>query len=190
MYFIIILLVCLLSLLFTPLLFTYFIHKHVGYVGGSWYGHSGAAVDYLCMPKNPDWSGLKYKNGTSGSGGYVYGAEYETLYSNIGIDKSYSQYDVPCAVCRDVGHSSVVMVPSKTKCNASWTKQYSGYLMAGYYNHAAASQYICVDKDAEKVGTTTNSNGVLLYPVEARCGSLPCGPYVEGAELGCVVCTK
>ncbi|KAK3099532.1 hypothetical protein FSP39_005891, partial [Pinctada imbricata] len=98
----------------TPLLFTYCIHKHVGYVGGSYYGHKGAAVDYLCMPKNPDWSGLKYKNGTSGSGGYVYGAEYETLYSNIGIDKSYNQYDVPCAVCRELGHSSVVMVPGKS----------------------------------------------------------------------------
>ncbi|KAK3099862.1 hypothetical protein FSP39_010861, partial [Pinctada imbricata] len=160
-----------------------------GYVGGSYWTHKGAAVDYLCMPKNPDWN-YEYTNGTSGYKGYVFGAEYET-YNYIGIGKSDHNYDVPCAVCRTVGSTSVLAVPGKTKCEKSWTKQYSGYLMSGYHGHEAASQYICLDKDAETLpGTSANKDGKLLYLVEARCGSLKCPPYYEGRELACVVCTK
>ncbi|KAK3100542.1 hypothetical protein FSP39_021566, partial [Pinctada imbricata] len=161
-----------------------------GYVGGSHYTHKGAAVDYLCMPENPDRN-YHYKDGASGHKGYVYGAEYEINEDDIGIGRSMHESDVPCAVCRTVGSTSVLMIPGKTKCKQYWTKQYSGYLMAGYYGHVAASQYICVDKDAEKIpGSSANKGGKLLYPVEARCGSLKCPPYKDGQELACVVCSK
>lgn len=39
-------------------------------------------------------------------------------------------------------------------------------------------------------GGHLNHNGYLLYPVEARCGSLKCPPYTEGRELVCAVCSK
>ena len=72
-----------------------------------------------------------------------------------------------------------------------WTKEYSGYLMAGYYTHTAASEFVCVDKNAEKVrGGERNSNGKAFVQVEAVCGSLPCPPYKNGREMTCVVCTK
>ncbi|KAK3099801.1 hypothetical protein FSP39_009869 [Pinctada imbricata] len=77
----------------------------------------------------------------------------------------------------------------KNKCMDSWTKQYSGYLMSGRIDQAP-SQYICVDGNAEKIGTKTNLDGKLLVPVEARCGSLRCPPYKNGRELTCVVCAK
>lgn len=38
--------------------------------------HRGAAVDPLCLPKDPEW-GL-YSDGTDGNKAYVFGAEYET----------------------------------------------------------------------------------------------------------------
>ncbi len=43
---------------------------------------------------------------------------------------------------------------------------------------------------ASKIGTNANQNGNLLYPTEAECGSLPCGPYVQDRELTCVVCAR
>ncbi|KAK3099589.1 hypothetical protein FSP39_006587 [Pinctada imbricata] len=142
---------------------------HAGYIGGSSHTHKGAAVNYLCMPKNPDWD--KYANGIQGYRAYLYGTEYEMRENSNGIPQSYHDYESPCAVCRALGTSSTLMIP-------------------GRYNHEAASQYICVDGDAENVGSNSNKDGALLYPVEAICGSLKCPPYVGGRELACVVCSK
>lgn len=30
----------------------------------------------------------------------------------------------------------------------------------------------------------------MIYPVEAKCGALPCPPYGDGYFVYCVVCTK
>ncbi|KAK3100042.1 hypothetical protein FSP39_013797 [Pinctada imbricata] len=159
-------------------------------MGGSYFQHEGAAVDYLCMPENPDFN-YKYKDGVSTYRGYVFGAEYESQDNDVDIDQTYLDKDVPCAVCRIIGSTSILMIPGKTKCENSWSEQYSGYLMSGRYLHKAASQYICVDKDAEVIpGSSTPTDGVLVYPVEVRCGSLKCPPYSEGRELACVVCSK
>ena len=165
-----------------------------GYAGGSHYTHSGAAVDYLCLPKNPDWDHFEP---AAQSGGLVYGAEYE--YSQRASSakffpsqtSSLVDNDVPCAVCRST-RSSVLMVPAKNQCHPGWTHEYHGYLSAGYHKHAAASEYVCVDREAEWLngGKTTNHNGKMFYFVEGRCGSLQCPPYENGKELTCVVCTK
>ena len=58
-------------------------------------------------------------------------------------------------------------------------------------NHQAPSEYVCVDKNGEKVrGGEADRNGKLFYQVEAVCGSLPCPPYKNGREMTCVVCPK
>ena len=63
--------------------------------------------------------------------------------------------------------------------------------MSGYYTHGAASEFVCVDKNAKKVrGGEGDSNGKVFVQVEAVCGSLPCPPYKNGREMTCVVCTK
>lgn len=75
------------------------------------------------------------------------------------------------------------------KCNRyGWHREYRGYLMI-QGNGQGASNYICVDARPEKIGTNTNHNGRVFYPVESICGSLPCPPYVNNRELTCAVCT-
>ncbi|KAH3779879.1 hypothetical protein DPMN_157687 [Dreissena polymorpha] len=83
------------------------------------------------------------------------------------------------------------MVPAKLTCFSGWTMEYSGYLVAGSALHEAATEYICLDGKPEMVpGKGENHNGKLMYLTEARCGSLPCPPYVNGRELTCVVCSR
>ena len=85
----------------------------------------------------------------------------------------------------------MLMMPARNDCPSGWTKEYHGYLMTAYYAHAHSTEFICVDGNPEYVhGSQQNRDGALLYPVEGRCGSLPCLPYVEGRELTCAVCTK
>jgi len=68
---------------------------------------------------------------------------------------------------------------------------FSGYLVAGDYQHASASEFICLDERPEMtLGGAPNHDGKTFYLAEAVCGSLPCPPYVQGRELTCVVCSK
>jgi len=62
--------------------------------------------------------------------------------------------------------------------------------MAEHYNRHR-SQFICVNIAFKSViGSSANHDGLLLYFVEGRCGSLPCPPYDGTEELSCAVCTK
>nr|XP_034318265.1 short-chain collagen C4-like [Crassostrea gigas] len=159
-----------------------------GYVGGSWYDHTGAAVNPLCLPKNPEW-GI-YKDGTDGDKAYMYGGEYQTD-TVPSYMKTLYQHDVPCVVCLVRKRSVVQMFPARKTCYAGWKLEYQGYLMAGYHGYKAGSTYTCVDSHPDTVhGGHADKNGYLFYPVEARCGTLKCPPYVEGREVVCVVCSK
>ena len=80
---------------------------HAGYAGGSWYSNSGAAVDSLCLPRDPEWG--VYTDGATGNKAYVYGAEYET-YTYNSMPGVYD-HDVPCAVCLVRERSVVKMFP-------------------------------------------------------------------------------
>ncbi|XP_062619104.1 short-chain collagen C4-like [Saccostrea cucullata] len=158
---------------------------HSGYVGGSFYTHTGAAVDPLCLPRNPEWG--KYKDGVEVYRGYVYGSEYET--NDIQLTNLHD-HNVPCAVCLLRDKSTTTVFPARKSCFRGWRLEYSGYLMAGYHGHKSGTMYTCVDKIPDTVvGGHANHNGYLFYPVESRCGSLKCPPYVEGRELTCAVCS-
>ncbi|XP_033125189.1 short-chain collagen C4-like [Anneissia japonica] len=161
-----------------------------GIVGGSWYAHKGGSSEYICLPSDPEWD--NYLDGIH-SKAYIYGAEYQTSpYDPFEHDNSETlhSHDVPCAVCRAPTRATELMIPARTSCPDRWTKEYSGYLMAGYYDHPQRVKYICVDRAPETVpGTSVAQNGALLYVVEGQCGSLPCLPYVSGRELACSVCT-
>jgi len=124
--------------------------------------------------------------------GYVYGVEY-AFHSANSIDAKYNELknqEMPCAVCR-APRSTVLMVPGRNICYDGWTQEYRGYLIAGDYEHAAATKYECMDENPETVSDQgTGSNyGTRFSFVESRCGSLPCPPYVDGNELTCAVCT-
>ena len=80
------------------------------------------------------------------------------------------------------------MIPAKTSCPGSWTKEYDGYIMAS----STTTTYTCVDSSFEPVPGTEGNPYVLpalLNHVEGA-GALGNPPYDSQKELNCVVCTK
>lgn len=88
------------------LLILFVFNSYAGFTGGSHYGHKGAAVEPLCLPRHPEWG--VYNDGLDGTKSYVYGAEYKTG-SFRGYIKTVDSHDVPCALCL-VRHRSVVQM--------------------------------------------------------------------------------
>ena len=155
-----------------------------GIAAGSWFSQSGGGVNYLCMPKDPEYkSDLTYRS-VSNKHSQLYGAEYELPLQSI------DDQNVPCAVCHVTTRSAVLLLPAKYSCPITWTREYYGYLMSEHGSHKRSS-FVCVDEDMEALpGSLANTNGALMYHVEANCKGLPCGPYNNHKELNCVVCTK
>jgi hypothetical protein len=83
----------------------------VGQAGGNQYNSKGGGSNYLCLPNDPD-NGKPY----SYANDVLYGAEYETGGSSkpSGFGDNLMNKDVPCALCRRNGKSSVVMIPGRT----------------------------------------------------------------------------
>ena len=155
---------------------------YTGRAGGSFYNHRGGGSDPQCLPQDPIY--LQRINGSLRA--YMYGAEYETIVDIRNVD----DLDVPCAVCYVPQRSAVYMVPAKYVCPSGWTREYYGYLMANYYDFFR-TQYTCVDIELKAIaGSALNYDGYLFYPVEGKCGSLPCPPYDDYSELSCAVCTR
>ncbi|XP_052764552.1 short-chain collagen C4-like [Mya arenaria] len=157
-----------------------------GFAGGGHYKHTGASSNYICLPKDPifERDGRRATNVNK-----VYGAEYET--NSATFHSSLHDEDVPCAVCRVVGRS-VVMIPARNACYSGWQTEYSGYLMSEYHNHAGNKELVCMDGNPEKAegSDAGDQNGALFYFALAFCGSLKCPPYSENKALTCVVCSK
>ncbi|VDI83591.1 Hypothetical predicted protein [Mytilus galloprovincialis] len=153
-----------------------------GSVGGSYYAHSGAAADYLCMPPDPHYR----KKTPHGQHAILYGGEYDSYFI-----PNADGHDVPCAVCRRKRVSTVLMIPGKDTCYQGWNIEYYGYLNAHDYRFSAAASYVCMHVHPEfRRGGRHNYEGKLFHPVIGSCGSLPCPPYVNGYPLTCVVCSK
>ena len=154
---------------------------YAGRAGGSHFSHAGAANN-LCMPLDPEYT-LQYRRGVQAHN-YVYGTEYQ-----FPIRGSHD-HNVPCAVCSVTTRLQLLMIPAKTSCPTSWTREYYGYLMSQYHSYHP-SLYECVDKVQESVpGSQANTNGALFYHVEASCNGMQCPPYNNYKKLNCVVCTK
>ncbi|CAH1241045.1 Hypp6293 [Branchiostoma lanceolatum] len=167
---------------------------YAGVVGSGEYNDYGGGSDHQCLPLE----GVEWNNPRSSyqHSSYMYGAEYEVGAGYFSTDNmesiaNPSNYDVPCSVCHVAGRSAHVMIPARLSCPQGWSKEYSGYLMSAHYSHKSNKNFICVDGAPNLVpGSSADQNGARLYLVEAQCGSLPCGPYISGYELVCVVCTK
>ena len=155
--------------------------------GGTHYNGNGEAVNYLCMPDDPDY--LRYQTAVQGYS-YVYGVEYQ---SGNGPLLAVNEHNVPCAVCYASMRVAVTMIPAKSRCPSTWTLEYSGYLMsaASLYGHHYCTMYECVDKNPDSVpGTASSTNPAMFYNVEANCNGMACPPYNSQKELTCAVCTK
>lgn len=159
---------------------------HQGRVGGSYYNQSGGGSNLLCLSSNPTWDQFSDNNQ---NGALVYGAEYQMTGFGLSSLGSLQNLEVPCAVCLRENARVSLMIPGTQTCPAGWTAEYAGYLMSSHYTQIR-SELVCVDRAPEGVGSAVSSSGALLYPTEAECGSLPCGPYVQDRELTCVVCVK
>ena len=156
-----------------------------GQVGGNEHQNKGGSSNYLCLPNDPD-NGKPY----SYANDVLYGAEYQTGSSAkpSGLD-NLNKKDVPCAVCRRAGMSTILMIPGKQTCYNGWKAEYTGFLMTEHKSHNN-KDYVCMDKDAEPLDNdSTDKNGALLYAVRTTCGSLRCPPYKNHTEMMCAVCT-
>ena len=164
---------------------------YAGRAAGSFYNQKGGGANYLCLPEQPEYS--TYTAGTQDGRAYLYGAEYKTgsPYSvDIGPLHSVAQHNVPCAVCYAPTRGTVVMIPARLSCPASWTREYYGYLMAERHNFQR-SMFECVDQSPESVpNSTAVTNGALFYHTEVKCNGIFCPPYDTQKEVTCVVCTK
>jgi hypothetical protein len=59
----------------------------------------------------------------------LWGAEYQFREN---LNSHLNNYNVPCAVCYVSTRTSVLMIPAKTQCPSSWTREYYGYLTSEY----------------------------------------------------------
>jgi hypothetical protein len=159
-----------------------------GIAGGTFYNIQGGGAEKLCMPTNPD-----YLSGTTGilarlsNSPVVDGAEYE-FYS--GPKTNVVNHNVPCAVCYASSKAAVIMIPAKSVCPPSWTREYYGYLTTEYKGHHRSS-FNCIDVNPGVLpGGTGDTNGALFYHVLSTCNGFQCPPYQANRALSCAVCTK
>ena len=156
-----------------------------GRAGGSRSNHKGGGSNPQCLPLDPNY--LVHAPGSNNDISYMYGTEYQQTNSLV---PNTDDADAPCAVCYVPTRTTLYMMPAKYTCPKGWTTEYHGYLMAEYHSHYR-SQFSCIDKSLKTVvGSYANVAGARFFPVEGRCGSLPCPPYEETKELTCAVCTK
>ena len=156
---------------------------YTGRAAGSFYNQQGGTNDYLCLPEQPEY--LDFSPGTQGHSA-IHGAEYE---DGSPLPVANSQ-NVPCVVCNTGPRGSLLMIPARISCPASWTLEYNGYLMTTHRSQLRVSAE-CVDKDAEAIpGLDGDTNGALFYFTEAVCNGIDCPPYDPAKELTCAVCTK
>ena len=158
---------------------------YAGRAAGTHYSKTGGASNYLCMPETPQYT-LSYSPGSQ-SFSEIYGTEYE------GPVVGAQNHNVPCAVCFASTRDAVLMIPARTSCPTGWTREYYGYLMSEgtAWPGRGRTTFECVDKDQNSLpGSYANTDGAVLYHVEANCNGLPCPPYNNYKELSCVVCTK
>ena len=82
------------------------------------------------------------------------------------------------------------MVPAKTECPSSWTREYYGYLTTEHNSHYRSS-FNCIDINPEGITeTSTDREGANFYYTASACSGLDCPPYESSRILSCAVCTK
>ena len=94
---------------------------YAGFMAGSNHKRAGGGTTRLCMPPDPEYT-IPFIDGVQ-SYSRLYPVEYQLTIRNHG-------HDIPCAVCEVPTNELVLMIPGKTSCPASFTREYYGYLMS------------------------------------------------------------
>lgn len=163
----------------------------LGYAAGPRYNEPGGGADLLCLHESPQW--YRIISAVAGPAN-LWSAEFRSvsgLFDTINNGYLPLEYqDVPCAVCHTHTKTQQIMIPARRECPAGWRREYWGYLFSQHSSHTKGT-HTCIDEAPETVpGGSAGASVHLLYPVEARCPGLRCPPYIDGAEVMCVVCTK
>jgi len=160
---------------------------YAGLMGGSNYNSGTGGSNYLCLSNDPQYqnpTALSQNPGTS-----IYRTEYETSGQVNTYWNGLQNYEAPCAVCQvssSRGYS--FMQPGRTSCPSGFTLDYQGLLMTMRSSFQRTS-YICVDSNAQGVGSSLNENGNLLYMVQtASSNNAPMG-FNANYEVSCSHCT-
>ena len=162
---------------------------YAGRAGGSAFNKKGGGAEKLCLPLDPDYISDS-RSTTANWVSTLHGVEWET--QNGPLHDVY-QHNIPCAVCYASSRAAMIMIPAKTECSSSWTREYYGYLMAEFQaSDRYRSSFNCVDVNPDTVpGGGGSTGGALFYHVTATCNDgLPCPPYVANKVVTCAVCTK
>ena len=161
---------------------------YAGRAGGTSYATQGGGAEKLCLPLDPDYINAPQSTSTTRFS-TLYGAEYQT---HNGPHHNIFNQNVPCAVCYASTRVAMIMVPAKTQCPSSWTREYYGYLMTERENPSHhRSSFDCVNVNPDVVpGGVADTNGALFQYVIATCNGLQCPPYQANRVVSCAVCTK
>ena len=159
---------------------------YTGRAGGTRYNSRGGSSDKICLPDDPDYHPVT--NGvTVPFYSVVQGAEYEY---HAGPLRNLTQHNAPCSVCYVPNRATSIMVPAKTRCPTSWTREYYGWLVTERETHYR-STYTCLDFSPEAIaGGVADTNPSLFYYTFSDCNGLLCPPYIRNRVLACAVCTK
>ena len=162
-----------------------------GRAGGTHYLAQGGSAEKICLPDDPDYTAGSVNISSQTHRSVIHGVEYEFPYGGLShpLQDVHNQ-NVPCAICDVPTRARVIMVPAKTVCPPSWTREYYGYLLTEFDGHYR-STYTCIDSDPEVVpGESSDANPSLFYYSMTDCNGLLCPPFEDNRLLYCVVCTK
>ena len=150
-----------------------------GKVAGANHADKGGGGNAQCLPTDPEYND---SINTTQKKAYMYGAQFDNSIDIL-------NHDIPCALCY-ANHSTSLMIPAKFTCPSGWTNEYYGYLMTSL-GYQSKVEYMCVDKAFKNTKRRSKvDKGLLLYPVEVKCQSLPCPPFNATTDMMCVLCTK
>ena len=155
---------------------------YAGVTGGAKWDEGGGGANHLCMPDTPEYTLSHTTIGDS----FIWGTQYE-----IPAVGNANYNTVTCAVCYAPTRPTVLMIPAKTSCPATWTVEYTGYIMADATasNRPGRTTHQCVDASQEH--EVSNMHNGIFQHFQVSCNSgLSCPPYITSKALNCVVCTK
>ena len=152
----------------------------------------GGGGEILCLPLNPDYIWFNDSRTTTATFcSVLHGGEYDTFN---GPQNALGNQNVACAVCLATTRATMTMVPAKTQCPSSWTREYYGYLiyMAERENGVQFSQssYTCIDITPDTVqGEAGDTAGTYFTYVVAACtDGIPCPQYICGQPCNILCC--
>ena len=161
-----------------------------GYAAGNRYNVGGGTSDYLCLTDSPTYLSSDTSSTAFSS---LYGVEYEIFGGSDAVFRDLYNYEMSCALCHTT-KSITFMLPGSAQCPDGWVTEYSGYLMAELKTSLGGGRTgksaICVDAEAEAIGTSANTNPSVVYVMKADCTVLPCPPYDNQRALSCAICSQ